>query len=117
MPLKSQRSDIDTIHDYIIKTEASNADKTLIANLVKELIKQNILINKKTTQDLDSFKILRNVDQTSQASTDQILTDPLQIMNVTKTPETGDKETLLNSLILLNDIFTPDTKIKQTTSF
>ena len=75
-----------------------------------------MLINKKTTQDLDSFKILRNVDQTSQASTDQTLTDPLQIMNATKTPDTGDKETLLNSLILLNDILTPDTKIKQATS-
>ena len=49
-----------------MKTEASNADKTLKENLVKELIKQNILINKKTIQGLDSFKILKNVDQTSQ---------------------------------------------------
>ena len=30
-----------------MKTEASNADKTSTENLVKELIKQNILINKK----------------------------------------------------------------------
>ena len=49
-------------------TEASNADKTFIEILVKGLIKQSILINKKTTQGLDSFKILKNVDQTSQAS-------------------------------------------------
>ena len=48
-----------------MRTEASNANKTLIENVVKELIKQNILINKKATQDLDSFKILKNVDQTS----------------------------------------------------
>ena len=39
---QKKRSDIDTIHDYIMKTEASNTNKTL----VKELIKQNILINK-----------------------------------------------------------------------
>ena len=59
-----------------MKTEASNTDKTLIELIVKELIKQNILINKKTTQGLDSFKILKNVDQTSQASPDQTLPDP-----------------------------------------
>ena len=63
---KKKGPDIDAIHDYIMKTEASNADKTLKENLVKELIKQNILINKKTIQGLDSFKILKNVDQTSQ---------------------------------------------------
>ena len=60
--------DFDTIHDYIMKTEPSDADKTLIETLVKKLIKQNILINKKATQGLDSFEILRNVDQTSQTS-------------------------------------------------
>ena len=112
-----KRPDIDTTHDHIMKTEASNADKTLIENVVKELIKQNILINKKTTQGLDSSKILRNVDQTSQTSTDQTLPDPPQIMNATKTPDTEDKKTLPNSPILLNDIPTPHTKIKQTTSF
>ena len=38
---KKKRPDIDTIHDYIMKTEASNANKTVIGNLVKELIKQS----------------------------------------------------------------------------
>ena len=94
-----------------------NAQKTLIENLVKELIKQNISINKKTTQGLDSFKKLKNVDQTSQTSSDQTLPDPPQIMNATKTPDTEDKETLPDSPLLLKDIPTPDTKIKQTTSF
>ena len=65
---KKKRPDFDTIHDYIMKTEPSDADKTLIETLVKKLIKQNILINKKATQGLDSFEILRNVDQTSQTS-------------------------------------------------
>ena len=49
--------------------------------------------NKKTTQGFDSFEILKNVDQTSQTSSDQTLPDPLQIMNTTKTPDTEDKET------------------------
>ena len=43
---KKKRPDIDTMHDRLMKTEASNADKTLTELLVKELIKQNILINK-----------------------------------------------------------------------
>ena len=34
---KEKHPNIDTIHKYIMKTEASNADKTLIENLVKEL--------------------------------------------------------------------------------
>ena len=74
-----------------MKTEALNADKTLVENLLKELIKQNILINKNTTQGFDSFKILNNVDQTSQASSDQTLLELPQIMNATKTPDTENK--------------------------
>ena len=60
---------------------------------------------------------MRNVDQTSQTSSDQTLPDPPQLMNTTKTPDTEDKETVPNSPLILNDILTPDTKIKQTTSF
>ena len=100
-----------------MKTETSNADKTLIEILVKELIKQNILINKKTTQGLDSFKILKNVDHTSQASPDQTLLDPPQKMNATKTPDIKGIDTSPDSPLLLNNILTPGTKIKQTTSF
>ena len=58
-----------------MRTEASNDDKTLIENVVKELIRQNILINKKTTQGLDSLKIWKNVNQISHTS-DQTLPDP-----------------------------------------
>ena len=56
---------------------------------------------------------MRNVDQTSQTSSDQTLPDPPQIMNTTKTPDTEDKETVPNSPLILNDILTPDTKTKQ----
>ena len=78
---KKKRPDIDTIHDFIMKTEASNADKTLIENLFKNLIKQNILIYKKNVQAFDSFKILKNVNQKSKTSSDQTLPDPTQILN------------------------------------
>ena len=75
------------------------------------------MINKKSTQGLDFFKILRNVDQTSQISSDQTLPDPTQIFNATKTPDTKNKEALPDSPLLLDDIFTTDTKFKPTNSF
>ena len=53
---KKKHPNIDTIHDPIMKTEASNADKTLIEILVKEFIKQTILINKKTLKVLILLK-------------------------------------------------------------
>ena len=81
---KKKHADIDTIHDYITRTEASNADKTLTENVVKQLVRQNILINKKTTQGLDSFKISKNVNQISQTSSGQTIPDPTQIVNATK---------------------------------
>ena len=73
-----------------MKTEASNADKTLIENLVKELIKQNILINMKITEGLDSFTILKNVNQTSQTSFDQTLPDLPQKITAIKTSDPED---------------------------
>ena len=57
---KKKRPDIDTIHDYIMRTETLNADKTLIENLVRA-IKQNILINKKTNQGLECRSNITNI--------------------------------------------------------
>ena len=71
------------------------------------------MINKKTAQGLDSFKILKSADQTLQTSSDQTLPDPPQIMNATKTPDSKDTETLPDSPLLLNNILTPDANIKQ----
>ena len=45
-----KRSDSDSILNYIIKTEASNADKPLIISVTNELMNQNPLrINKMQT--------------------------------------------------------------------
>ena len=113
---KKKRADIDTIHDYITRTEASNADKTLIENVVIELIRQNILVNKKTTQGLDSFKISKNVNQIPQTSSDQTIPDPKQMMNATKTPDTEDIETASNNITLIEgkNVITDEYKISQT---
>ena len=98
---KRKCPNIDAIHGYIIKMWASKTFKTLIENLDKELIKQNILINKKYIRGLDSFKILHNVDQTLPTQT---LPNPPHILNARKTPDTKNKETLPDSTLFLNDM-------------
>ena len=55
------------------------------------------MVNNKTTQGLDSFKILRDVDQTS---SDQALPNPPQLMNATKTPDTEAKKNFTDVLSL-----------------
>ena len=52
---KKKRSDVDSIYNHIIKTQASNADKLLIESVVTNLMKDNLIINKKTTSGFDSF--------------------------------------------------------------
>ena len=52
---KKKRPDIDATYERIMKSEASNADKSLIETVIAELTKQNVIINKKTCHGLDSF--------------------------------------------------------------
>ena len=44
---KKKRPDVDSIYNHIIKTQASNADKLLIESVVTDLMKDNLIINKK----------------------------------------------------------------------
>ena len=52
---KKKRPDVGSIHDHIIKTQASNADRVLIESVVTNLMKENLIINKKTPSGFDSF--------------------------------------------------------------
>ena len=56
---KKNRPDIDFIDDYLTRTEASNVGKSLIEQILNELITQNVLINKKTATE-DSFRVVIN---------------------------------------------------------
>ena len=51
---KKKRPDIDSIYDYLSRTEASNIDKVTIELILNELVKENVLVNKKTSLG-DSF--------------------------------------------------------------
>ena len=53
--VNKQRTDLEAIYKYISRTEASNANKNDIINSIDELVKQNVLVNKKTNSRYDSF--------------------------------------------------------------
>ena len=53
--LKKKRPDLESISDHIKKTGVLEADKNSIEKAISELIKFNLIMNKKTTQRLDSF--------------------------------------------------------------
>ena len=52
---KKKRPDLNTIYEYLSKTEASNADKQLIETILGNLIEANVIVNRKTPKGLDSF--------------------------------------------------------------
>ena len=52
---KKKRPDVDSIYNHIIKTQASNVDKSLIESVVTNPMKDNLIVNKKTASGFDSF--------------------------------------------------------------
>ena len=52
---KKKRADIDSIHDFIAQTEATNIDKNYITDFVTKLIAQKLVIKKKTPQGYESY--------------------------------------------------------------
>ena len=53
--VNKQRPDAEAIYKYISRTEASNVNKTDIVNSIDELVKQNVVVNKKTNSSYDPF--------------------------------------------------------------
>ena len=48
--VKKKRGDIDSIHDFIAQTEATNIGKNNIKDFVTKVIAQKLVIKKKTPQ-------------------------------------------------------------------
>ena len=53
--VNKQRPDAEAINKYIFRTNASNINKTDIVNSINELVKQNVVVNKKHNSVYDSF--------------------------------------------------------------
>ena len=52
---KKKCLDVDSIYNHIIKTQTSNADRFLTEGVVTNLIRVNLIINKKTASGFDFF--------------------------------------------------------------
>ena len=53
--LKKKRPDLESISDHIKKTGVFEFDKNSTEEAISELVKLNLIMNKKTPQGLDSF--------------------------------------------------------------
>ena len=65
---KKKRPDLNTIYEYLSKTEASNADKKLIKTVLGNLNETNIIVNRNTQKDLESFQKFRSCRSSSACS-------------------------------------------------
>ena len=52
---KRKRSDTSSTYEYIMKMQASNADKVLIGSIIVKLILEGKIVNKNNPQGLDSL--------------------------------------------------------------
>ena len=75
-----KRPDLNSIYNYVIKSEASNVDIDFIESVMVELINDNKITNKKTVTGLDSFYILPNYDL-SEIPTDAELNKSSSVIN------------------------------------
>ena len=50
-----QRPNTENIYQHISRRDASNVDKTDVVNSIDELVKQDVVVNKKTSWGYDSF--------------------------------------------------------------
>ena len=90
-----QRPDVEAIYKYISITEASNVNQTDIANSIDKLVKQNVLVYKKTNSGYDSFfpyndNLVSPIPQIELASnsTTSIITPGELNSNLTNSPVT-----------------------------
>ena len=54
--ISHKRPDVDSTFDFIARTTASNITKKALADIITDLVKQNIIVNKKSINGRDSFR-------------------------------------------------------------
>ena len=73
---KKKHPDIDSIYHYLSRTEASKIDKISIELILNEMVKENVVVNKKTSLG-DSFRWIN----TPSNLVNSLHTDSCPIMN------------------------------------
>ena len=56
--IKCKRPDIDAIYRHVSKNVATNVHRDFTETIVVDLVNKNIIFNKPTAQDLDSYFIV-----------------------------------------------------------
>ena len=74
--ISHRRPDVDSIFDFITRTTASNITKKALADIITDLVKQNIIVNKKSINGRDSFRrnteVFSTTDETSDIDNTQL---------------------------------------------
>ena len=75
--MSHKRSDVDSVFDFITRSTASNITKEALADIITDLVKQNIIINKKSVNGCDSFRrntleVFSTTDETSDTDNTQL---------------------------------------------
>ena len=68
---RKKRADLETIFYHLTKTEASNAEKELVENLLSQPVNCRLIINKKTHPRLDSFRLTMELQSEFQTTVDE----------------------------------------------
>ena len=89
---KKKRPDIDSIFNFLSKTEATNVDKDTPTDSISQLITQKVLVNKKTSNHYDSL-YLSNFDQREIEHTPETKSDKKDEESVQKLIPNTPKET------------------------
>ena len=89
---KKKRPDIDSIFNFLSKTEATNIDKDTPTDSISQLITQKVLVNKKTSNHYDSL-YLSNFDQREIEHTPETKSDKKDEESVQKLIPNTPKET------------------------
>ena len=89
---KKKRPDIDSIFNFLSKTEATNIDKDTPTDSISQLITQKVPVNKKTSNHYDSL-YLSNFDQREIEHTPETKSDKKDEESVQKLIPNTPKET------------------------
>ena len=89
---KKKRPDINSIFNFLSKTEATNIDKDTPTDSISRLITQKVLVNKKTPNDYDSL-YLSNFDQRETEHTPETKSDKKDEESVQTLIPNSPKET------------------------
>ena len=93
--LKHKCPDINSIYEHFTIIEASNVDKDFIEDVILQMIKDGIIINKKSPNGYDSFcrKFNTDKDNFNPRQQPSAINTPSRFLNDTFTPPQDNIET------------------------